>query len=111
MAGKEIAATGFVLTGDGTAAGLLTVASTTTLRIGQRGFVSSTTEASTEILVTEIISATTFKARALVAPSAVGQPPALVLHGSNCGNSDMSIYDTVDTARVDFPQQFIYNEV
>ncbi len=110
MAGKDIAATGFALTADAGTDGSVTVASTTTLRVGQKGFISSTTEASAEIIVTEITSGTVFKAKLARTLAALGDQSNYKLQGHNYGTSDLSIYDLADTARVDFPRQLVYNE-
>lgn len=111
MAGKDIAAAGAALSADGTADGSVTVASTTPFRAKARAMIVDNNTAAVEVIIAEIVSATVMKLR-LVVPTAgtVGQEPNLGLRGPNYGFSSMAAYTVAQSARIDMPQQFIYNE-
>lgn len=109
MSGKDLPATGMVITANGGVDGSLTVASTTTLRVGMRGFISSATEAGREIQIVEITSGLVFKAKFVRTLAALGQDN-YKLNPCNYGFSDMSAFHILDTARVDFEKQFVYGE-
>lgn len=111
MAGKDIAQAGAVLTANGGTDGTLTVASTTPYRAKAHAWVSSTTTAGVEVVIVSIIDSTHMQVRLKTPPNtAPDQSPGYALNALNYGGSNMSAYTTADTARVDMPSQFIYNE-
>lgn len=112
MAGKDIAAAGAAFSGDGTADGSITVASTTPYRVKARAWVVDNNSPKVEVVITEIVSATVMRVRLAVPVShaVLGQGNAMVLNPVNYGNSDMSAYTVAQSARIDMPAQFIYNE-
>lgn len=111
MAGKDIAAAGAALTADGTADGSVTVASTTPFRAKARAFIRDNNTPAVEVIIVEIVSATVMRLRlASPVPADLGQEPNLGLRGQNYGASDMSAFTVAQSARIDMPAQFIYNE-
>ena len=113
MAGKDIPAAGAALTADGTADGSVTVASTTPFRAKAVGWINDNNSPALEVQVVEIVSATVMRLRALPARRAMNQydkAGQVGLAGPNYGSSDMSAYTVAQSARVDFPAQFIYDE-
>lgn len=112
MAGKDIAAAGAAFTANGGSDGTITVASTTPYRAKARAWVSSSGQPSKEVVITEVTDSTHLKVRLVTPPpaSAPDQAPAYALNALNYGTSDMSAYTTAQTARIDMPPQFIYNE-
>jgi hypothetical protein len=112
MAGKDIAASGAVFTANGGTDGTITVASTTPFRAKARAWVSDANSPSVEVIITEITDSTHLKVRLVTPPPAASpdQAPAYALNALNYGTSDMSAYTTAQTARIDMPSQFIYNE-
>lgn len=111
MAGKDIAAAGAALTANGGSDGSVTVASTTPFRAKARAWLSDANSPSAEVVIVQIDSATVMRVRfATPAVAALGQGVAQVLNPLNYGFSDVSAYTTAQTARIDMPAQFIYNE-
>lgn len=123
MAGKDIAAAGAALTADGTADGSITVASTTPFRAKARAFIRDNNSAAVEVIIAEIVSATVMKLR--FAPTTPARPDSQTINGAvygdqgpynyglrgpNYGFSDMSGFTVAQSARIDMPAQFIYNE-
>lgn len=75
------------LTANGTTAGVVTIASTTDVYPGVKGWLSGTALTSREIVVMRVLTATTFVARFVEGPPRVA--------------SDLSAYTTAATARYD----------
>ncbi len=88
----------------------MTVTSTAAFRIGTKANVSDDNTAGVLVIVTEITDSTHMKVR-IITPTA-NQPDQglnLKLNAISYGTSDMSAYTTAQNARVDAPQQFIWN--
>jgi len=97
MASISVRGFGAQLTGDGSATGYVTVASTTNFYPGAIAWISSETEASRKCVITELVSATVMGLR-FVDETYAGTG---VHKNSGSGRSDLSVYDVADAARVD----------
>ena len=111
MAGKDILGAGAALTADGTSDGSITVASTTPFRETARAMLSDNDSPHREVIIVQIVSATVMKVRFVTPdPVAPDQAPRYALNPLNYGFSDVSAYTVAQSARIDMPNQFIYNE-
>jgi len=95
MAGFQIAATAVPLSGDGTSAGYVTVASAVGLFVTAVVNLSSATEEGGEYVIVSISG---------------GQIGLRVNDSQNFGLSDVSAFHVADSARLDVPAQLIYGD-
>lgn len=85
-----------LLTANATTAGYATVASTVGFFLNQRVWISSDTEDSIECTIVDFLAGGLIGLRSVTS--------------KGYGHTDLSVFDTVDNARLDAPQQVIYGE-
>lgn len=99
MAKNDVKAYSAALTGNGTAAGLVTVANTAGVYKKARGFLASATS-SVEVEVVDVPSATTVLLRLVPTRGELPKP--------HYGASDMTPYTVAGSWGLYLPEQFIY---
>jgi len=110
MAGTEMAAIGALLTANGTAAGVVALATTAGWKVGTRAFISDDNSTHREVIVIEVTDATHLVVRfTSPVPNSPDQGPNLGYNGMNYGVADVSGFTTALNARIDAWKQFVYN--
>ncbi len=110
MSGTDVAQIGALLTGNGTSAGVVTLASTVGWKVGQRAFISDDNSTHREVIVIEVTDATHLVVRFTApVPNNPAQGLNLAYNSQNYGVADVSGFTTAQNARIDAPKQFIYS--